>query len=109
MGLCHANGYDPDGGTLRAVGPPEGTQVNADLSERVLATICFSIESYDYSLAQEAKTATETWRSLKTAFQESGRKGGGRVCGRDNIELDEIGFKLDDERLSLILLMDLPR
>lgn len=53
-------------GTWRTVDPPEGTEVNADLSERALATICLSIEPYNYSLVQKAKTAIQecgtTWK-----------------------------------------------
>lgn len=60
-------------GTWRAVDVPENGQVDQNLSDRALATICLSIEPYNYSLVQRAKTAKDAWNSLKTAFQDCGR------------------------------------
>ncbi|XP_053699098.1 uncharacterized protein LOC128746073 [Sabethes cyaneus] len=81
------------------------------------------------ALVQKAKMATEAWNSLKMAFQECGRYRKINLLRKltrleledcSSVEeyvneimstshkLDEIGFKLDDEWLSLILLMGLP-
>ena len=46
-------------GTWRAVNSPDDVQISEDLSDRALATICLSIERYNYSLVQNARTAKE--------------------------------------------------
>lgn len=117
-------------GTWRAVDHPEDYQVDPDLSDKALATICLSIEPYNYSIVQRSKTAMEAWNSLKTAFQDCGRSRKISLLRKltrleledcssveeyvDEImstshKLEEIGFVLDDEWLSLILLMGLPK
>lgn len=117
-------------GTWRAVDHPDDFQVDPDLSDRALSTICLSIEPYNYSLVQRSKTAKEAWNSLKTAFQDCGRYRKISLLRKltrleledcssveeyvDEImstshKLEEIGFVLDDEWLSLILLMGLPK
>lgn len=47
-------------GSWCAIEPAEGEVVAADVKMRALATICLSLESYNYSLVQDAADAAET-------------------------------------------------
>ncbi|XP_062541494.1 uncharacterized protein LOC134209531 [Armigeres subalbatus] len=117
-------------GTWRAINSPDNVQISDDLSDRALATICLSIERYNYSLVQNARTAKQAWTSLRTAFQDSGKYRKISLLRKlmrleledcssveeyvDEIlttsqKLQEIGFPLDDEWMSLILMMGLPK
>lgn len=114
-------------GTWNAVNDDAG--VSEDIKLRALATICLSLESYNYSLVQDAANAKEAWKKLEAAFQDSGltRKIGllrkftsVRLVNCSSVEsyVDElmttshklatIGFKVDDSWLAAILLMGLP-
>lgn len=55
--------------TWYAVALPEGHQVVEEVSLRVLATICLSLETTSYSLVQDAK---EAWEKMQNAFQDYG-------------------------------------
>ncbi|XP_055613147.1 uncharacterized protein LOC129759663 [Uranotaenia lowii] len=104
-------------GTWRGVQPFENQEVDPEMSEQELATICLSLEKNNYSILQKATGARDAWdrshvrgRSKITVFFE----------GHGSIEyyvdelvttannLCEIGFEVNDQWLGSLPLKGLP-
>lgn len=116
-------------GSWGAVEPVADQVVDNEVSMRALATICLSLETTNYSLVLDAKSAKEAWDKLHNAFQDNGltRKIGLlrkltsirlEDCRSVEAYVDElmssahklasIGFQVDDSWLAALLLMGLP-
>ena len=116
-------------GTWRAVKPMENRDVDPEMCERALATICLSLEKINYSLVKTTTTAKEAWDKLQRAFQDDGLiRRFGLLDKLTSIKLEEcetvedyvdqlvttatdlseIGFVVNDQWLASLLLKILP-
>lgn len=119
--------------------PVEGDpEVDADTSDQALATICLSMDRDLRGMVQNAKTAREAWETLRNTFEDGGstrkisllrKLTGIRLAGAEKAEevicnttqeyvseimvtcnqLAEVGFKVDDEWVTSLLLKGLPK
>ena len=112
--------------------------VDADTSEQALATICLSMDRGLRGMVQTAKTAREAWDILRDTFEDSGstrrigllrKLTGIRLVGAEKVEetichstheyvseimvtcnqLADVGFEVDDDWVSCLLLKGLPK
>ncbi|XP_024887531.1 uncharacterized protein LOC112464636 [Temnothorax curvispinosus] len=71
-----------------------GTDNDAIRDQRALAKICLNVQSACYAYVREANTSKQAWDNLQAAFEVQ--------------QLADIGHKVNDEEVAMLLLGGLP-